>query len=147
MKPVRVLVADDNEDHLYFIERALNQIEGDLQIDTVQDGVEVMDYLNRRGDYSGKERPHLILLDLRMPRRDGIEVLEELKADPKLRKIPVCVLTSSDRPEDIEAAYARGGNSYVVKPSDLKGILEELQIVGDYWAKTATLPEPPNGAD
>jgi CheY-like chemotaxis protein len=145
MKPVRVLVADDNEDHLYFIERALNQIEGDLQIDTVQDGVEVMDYLNRRGTYEAKERPHLILLDLRMPRRDGIEVLEELKADPVLRTIPVCVLTSSDRPEDIAAAYARGGNSYVVKPSDLKGILEELQIVGDYWAKTATLPEPPNG--
>jgi CheY-like chemotaxis protein len=62
-----------------------------------------------------------------------------------LRTIPVCVLTSSDRPEDIAAAYAGGGNSYVVKPSDLKGILEELQIVGDYWAKTATLPEPPNG--
>lgn len=145
MKPVRVLVADDNEDHLFFIERALNQIEGELHVETVQDGVEVMDYLNRRGDFAGKERPHLILLDLRMPRRDGIEVLEELKADPKLRKIPVCVLTSSDRPEDIEAAYSRGGNSYVVKPSDLKGILEELQIVGDYWARTATLPEPPNG--
>lgn len=145
MKPVRVLVADDNEDHLFFIERALGQIEGDLQVDTVQDGVEVMDYLHRRGDFADKERPHLILLDLRMPRRDGIEVLEELKADPKFRKIPVCVLTSSDRPEDIEAAYNSGGNSYVVKPSDLKGILEELQIVGDYWAKTATLPEPPNG--
>jgi CheY-like chemotaxis protein len=140
-----VLVAEDNEDHRFFIKRALGGVRGvDLDVVTVSDGEEALEYLQRRGRYGAQTpRPHMVLLDLRMPRRNGLEVLEVVKADPELRKIPVCVLTSSDRPEDIDEAYLRGTNSYVIKSSDLDGIRRELQNVSEYWTSTVTLPEPP----
>lgn len=144
MKPVRVLVADDNEDHRFFIQRALKGVRGvELEVDTVVDGEEALDYLKQRGRFADQPRPHMVLLDLRMPRRNGLEVLEVVKQDPELRKIPICVLTSSDRPEDVEEAYLRGTNSYVIKSSDIEGIRRELQTVSEYWTATAALPEPP----
>jgi CheY-like chemotaxis protein len=144
VKPVRVLVADDNEDHRFFIQRALKGVQGvELEVDTVVDGEEALDYLEQRGRFVGQPRPHMVLLDLRMPRRNGLEVLEVVKQDPDLRKIPICVLTSSDRPEDVEEAYLRGTNSYVIKSSDIEGIRRELQTVSEYWTATAALPEPP----
>jgi CheY-like chemotaxis protein len=140
-----VLVAEDNEDHRFFIKRALDGVRSvDLDVVTVSDGEEALEYLQRRGRYSTETpRPHMVLLDLRMPRRNGLEVLEVVKADPELRKIPICVLSSSDRPEDIDEAYLRGTNSYVIKSSDLDGIRRELQNVSEYWTSTVTLPEPP----
>lgn len=144
MKSIRVLVAEDNEDHLFFIVRALRDVNGvSLEVDAVRDGEEALDFLERRGEHAGKPRPHMILLDLKMPRRSGLEVLERIKSDPELRSIPVCMLTSSDRAEDIEAAYDRGSNSYVVKSPDPAGIRRELQSVKAFWTTTAALPDPP----
>lgn len=141
---VRVLVAEDNEDHLFFITRALREASGDqLVVESVTDGADALDFVYRRGQFSGRRRPHLILLDLKMPRVDGLQVLEQLKGDPELRSIPIAVLSSSDRREDVEESYRRGSNTYIVKPTSYALMREWLQTVNDFWTEVATLPEPP----
>lgn len=145
-KPVRrVLVAEDNEDHLYLTVRALRDWanEAVLEVDAVSDGEQLLDFLFRRGGYADRARPHVILLDIKMPKVDGLEALERLKSDPDLRRIPVVILTSSDRSEDIDRAYHLGSNSYVTKQGTVGGMREGLQDVAHYWMDTATLPEPP----
>jgi CheY-like chemotaxis protein len=144
MSRLRILVAEDNEDHLFFITRALKEAShGNLEIESVTDGAQVLDYIHQRGKYADRLRPHLILLDLKMPKVDGLGVLSELKSDPSLRRIPVAVLTSSDRPEDVTATYERGGNTYIVKPNSFADLREWLQAVNDFWTEVAVLPEPP----
>jgi CheY-like chemotaxis protein len=143
MRSVRVLVAEDNEDHLFLTTRALEDSNGevDLHVQGVRDGAEALDFFYRRGKYEDAPRPHLVLLDLKMPKVNGLEVLERVKDDPDLRSIPIVVLTSSDRPEDVEAAYQRGTNSYVTKPVSPSGIREGLRRIADYWIHLAALPE------
>ena len=144
-KVTRVLVADDNDDHLFFTTRALRDVYGpQVEVDTVSDGEEAIDYLERRGRYRAQPRPHLMLLDLKMPKVDGLQVLDHVKSDPELRVIPVIVLTSSDRTEDINATYSSGGNSYVTKPTNSSGLREGLRNVASYWIGQAQLPEPPS---
>jgi CheY-like chemotaxis protein len=141
---VRVLVAEDNEDHRFLITRALEAIEGiDLVIDEVQDGAEALDYLYRRGGYEDRPRPHLMLLDLKMPRVQGLEVLDVVKNDPALRSIPIAVLTSSDQQEDIDASYQAGTNTYLQKRPMFGDLREKLQAMGEFWTQVALLPEPP----
>ena len=144
--PVRVLVADDNEDQLFLTIRALRDVEGvSIEVEAVREGVEALDFVYRRGDYANRPRPHLILLDLKMPKMDGLEVLERLKGDPELRSIPVVVLTSSERPEDVDATYRVGGNSYIAKPSNVGWFRSSMRDLSDYWMTLASLPEPPTG--
>jgi two-component system response regulator len=137
MTTLRVLVADDNEDHLFLTVRALQEVpDVQLDIETATDGEEALDAV------FGERPPNLILLDIKMPKLNGLEVLERLKADDRLRKIPVVVLTSSERPEDVDATNRLGGNSYVTKPSTGAGLREGLRRVSSYWTALATLPEP-----
>ena len=144
MRSVRVLLAEDNEDHLFLITRALRDVAGArVEVEAVRDGEETLQYVNRAGRFEGKERPHLILLDLKMPKVGGLEVIERLKSDPQLRSIPIIVLTSSDRQEDVDRAYKLGGNSYVVKPVTLKGLRAGLNGISNYWSEIALLPQPP----
>lgn len=142
--PVRVLVAEDNEDHRFLTVRALRQAGGDaVAVEEVHDGEQALDFLYRRGGYGDRERPHLIVLDLRMPRVNGFEVLAQVKADVDLRSIPVVVLTSSDLPEDVSRAYELGTNSFVTKPSGA-AVLDGLMAVGEYWlGDTTSLPDAP----
>lgn len=138
---VRVLVAEDNEDHLFLTVRALQDVEGvHLEVEAVRDGEQALDFIHRRGRFEGKQLPHLILLDIKMPRVSGLEVLAELKQDPRLRTIPVVVLSSSDRSEDIDATYRLGGNSYVTKPSGVNGLRDGIRELTDYWMSLASLP-------
>lgn len=142
MKQVRVLVADDNEDHLFLTVRALREVDGvHLEIETVRNGEEALDYMHRRGEYAGKALPHLVLLDIKMPKVDGLQVLKELKETPELRAIPTVVLSSSERPEDVDATYRLGGNSYVTKPSNSSGMREGLRRLGAYWAGVVSFPQ------
>lgn len=144
MSRLRILVAEDNEDHLFFITKALEEAsDGELEIHAVSDGAAVLDYVHQRGEYATTPRPHMILLDLKMPKVDGLGVLEEIKGDPELRRIPIAVLTSSDRPEDVTASYEQGGNTYIVKPSSFTDLRAWLQAVNDFWTEVAVLPEPP----
>ena len=134
MTAVRVLVADDNEDHRFLTIRALRDLPGvELEIETAADGEEALQAVRA-------QRPDLVLLDLKMPKVDGLGVLREIKGTPELRSIPTVVLTSSDRPEDVQATYDLGGNSFVTKPSTAAGLREGLRMLGEYWTGLSRLP-------
>ena len=141
MRQLRVLVAEDNEDHRFLTMRALRDVEGvKIDVDGVPNGEEALAYVQRQGEYAGKPLPHVIFLDLRMPKLGGLEVLERLKSDPELAMIPVVVLTSSDRGEDVDATYRLGGNSYVTKGSVGSDLRSGLRQVADYWALSSRVP-------
>lgn len=141
MRQLRVLVAEDNEDHRFLTMRALRDVEGvKIDVDGVPNGEEALAYVHRQGEYADKALPHVIFLDLRMPKLGGLEVLERLKSDPELSLIPVVVLTSSDRAEDVDATYRLGGNSYVTKPGAGRDLRAGLRQVADYWAVNSIVP-------
>ena len=141
MKQVRVLVAEDNEDHRFLTMRALRDVEGvDIDVDGVRDGEEALAYVYRQGQYAEKSRPHVIFLDLRMPKIGGLEVLQRIKSDDELSCIPVVVLTSSDREEDVDTAYRLGSNSYVIKRGVGGSMHGSLREVVDYWISASVLP-------
>ena len=142
-KTISILLAEDDPDDRYLIGEALeeNLVTNELYI--VEDGEELLDYLYQRGKYNDKEkwpRPGLILLDLNMPRKDGREVLGEIKADPELRRIPIVVLTTSHAEEDITRTYDLGISGYVTKPSSFSGLLETIKAIGEYWLEIVELP-------
>lgn len=144
-EPLRILVAEDNEDHLFLTIRALHGIDGvSIEVDAVRDGQEALDYLYRRGRFAGTPRPNLILLDVKMPKVGGLEVLERIKTDAELRSIPVVVLSSSERREDVDMTYQLGGNSYVPKRSGPSGLREGIGQLSAYWTSLAALPTPPD---
>ena len=134
MNEVRVLIAEDNADHLYLATHALRSIPGvRMEVATVRDGEEALEYLHGEGPHADRSLPHLVLLDLSMPRKGGLDVLREVKHDAALSHIPVVVLTSSNRPEDINAAYDLGANCYVQKSQGLSSL-------ASFWTTTADLP-------
>lgn len=141
--PVTILMADDDPDDCLLAREALaeSRLANDLHF--VSDGEELMDYLYQRGKYSvpgSAPRPSLILLDLNMPKKDGREVLNELKSDPHLRQIPVLVLTTSQAEEDILRSYYLGANSYITKPVTFSSLIEVMQTLSKYWFEIVELP-------
>jgi CheY-like chemotaxis protein len=136
------MAEDDPEDRLLTEEGfEESHLANDLRF--VEDGEELIDYLYRRGrfaDPATSPRPGLILLDLNMPRKDGREALEEIKADPDLRSIPIVVLTTSKAEEDILRTYNLGANSYITKPVTFGGLVDILKTVGTYWFEIVELP-------
>ena len=135
MRHIRVLDAEDNEDHLFLTTLALqSRADVDVEVIAVRDGMEAIEYLTGDGTTPpADDPPDLVLLDLSMPRRSGLQVLADIKHDERLQSVPVVVLTSSDQPDDIRQSYDLGANSYVTKSGDLS------QLV-DYWIRTACLP-------
>ena len=136
-------MADDDDEDCLLVRDALtlNVIPHDLR--TVADGVELLDYLDRRGKYEDRRqspRPDLILLDLNMPRKDGREVLGELKADRRWRQIPVVVLTTSTSDDDVSFSYRTGASSYIAKPSTYQAWVELVRTLHKYWFELAQLP-------
>ncbi|HEY9614121.1 response regulator [Allocoleopsis sp.] len=141
--PVTILMADDDPDDCMLAREALAESRFANDLHFVSDGEELMDYLYRRGKYSAPgsaPRPGLILLDLNMPKKDGREVLRELKADPHLRQIPVLVLTTSKAEEDIYCSYYLGANSYITKPVTFSSLIEVMQTLSKYWFEIVELP-------
>ena len=137
-----VLLAEDDADHAFFTTRAFREAHGDrVEMRTVADGEQLLDYLHQRGDFVDAPRPHLIVLDLKMPKKGGLEVLAELHEQAELRVIPVVVLSSSNRREDVNASYERGANSYVTKPASLAGLRQGVSELARYWMDVAQLPE------
>lgn len=142
-KTITILMADDDEDDRMFAQDALVEARLANHIDFVEDGEELMDYLRHRGKYdngNGPRRPGLILLDLNMPRKDGREALKEIKADPKLRQIPVVVLTTSKAQEDIFRTYDLGVSSFITKPVSFEGLVDIMKTLSKYWFEIVTLP-------
>ena len=138
-----ILIADDDEDDCMLAQEALAESRLAKAARIVRDGEELMDYLYNRGQYTDKKlapRPDLILLDLNMPRKDGREALREIKADSKLRSIPIIVLTTSKAEEDIYRSYDLGANSFIIKPMTFSSLVEVMRTIGKYWLETVELP-------
>ena len=139
-RPVSVLVVEDNESDAELVADGLGGVHGPVDLRVVKDGREALEHLRRAGPEDPDDRPDLVLLDLNLPRKDGREVLAEVKADPALSEIPVIVLTTSSAPRDIEFAYRHHANSYVRKPLGMDRLVEAAAAIRDFWMKTATLP-------
>ena len=140
----RILMVEDDPRDVELTLTALEQYNLANEVVVVGDGEEALDYLYQRGSYANDaptERPSLILLDLNLPGTDGREVLEQLKADQKLRDIPVVVLTTSSDPRDVHASYRAGANSYIQKPIDRDGLYNAIRQLKDYWFDVVLLPE------
>ncbi|HEX9625352.1 MAG TPA: response regulator [Acidiferrobacterales bacterium] len=134
--PLRILLVEDNDAHTKLILRAFREDRLANPIDCVQDGEQALDFLFRRGPYAdpaSSPRPDLILLDLKLPKVDGIEVLKQVKADPVLRVIPVVVLTSSNADNDLRECYANFANSFLSKPVDFEKFHKMVQELDLYW--------------
>jgi two-component system response regulator len=143
VKPVIFLMADDDPDDRLLIKEAFQESLVSNSIYFVEDGVQLLDYLRRQDKYANPDEaptPDLILLDLNMPRKDGREALAEIKSDPRLRYIPVVVLTTSKAEEDIMRSYDIGAASYITKPVTFEGLVEAIKGLGQYWVQIVRLP-------
>ena len=135
-RPMTILLVEDNPDHAELVKRNLEDFQVANHINHVEDGEAALDYVYRRGTYSDHKkfpRPDLILLDLRLPRIDGLEVLKQIKRDLTLQAIPVVVLTTSDAEKDLAQAYEYHANSYVTKPVNFENFSRLLRDLGYYW--------------
>jgi CheY-like chemotaxis protein len=147
MSPKRILLVDDSPRDTEMTLDALQQYHLANEVTTLRDGAEALDYMYRRGEYAtrGPAEPAVILLDLKMPRVDGIEVLRQLKADPKFKIIPIVVMTSSREDQDLHKCYELGVNAYVVKPLDFHEFIEAIRTLGAFWA--VLNESPPKGSN
>ena len=135
-----ILLVDDNPADLDLTIDALAQSSWPSHVSSVSDGAEAIAYLRREGKYSGAARPHLVLLDLNLPRKDGRSVLADVKTDPTLRRIPVVIFSTSQAAKDIERSYELGANSYVSKPHTLAEWVSTVKLLKDFWIGCACLP-------
>ena len=142
-KSIMILMAEDDADDRLLVKDALAESRVLNELRFVGDGEELLQYLRREGRYSdpaSSPRPGLILLDLNMPRKDGREALQEIKADPALRRIPVVVMTTSKAEEDIFRSYDTGASSYITKPVTFDRLVELMKTLGYYWIEFVELP-------
>lgn len=139
-KIFHVLVVEDNPADASLIMRFLASGQKPMKVQVVEDGLEAIEYLERTGQYESAPRPDIVLLDLNLPRKDGWEVLGEVKSKPQFRNIPVLVMTTSSAERDVEKAYALNANSFMVKPSDLTRFQTLLKAVEMYWMDAVELP-------
>ena len=144
-KPVEILLIEDSPGDVRLTMEALKEAKVLNNLSVVGDGTEAMAFLKREGAHAKAPRPDVILLDLNLPKKDGREVLAEIKADPNLRRIPVVVLTTSRDEEDIFRAYDLHANCYITKPVDFKQFLGVVQSIEDFWLTVVKLPH--NGSD
>ncbi len=137
----QILLVEDNSGDQRLTLEALRNSSGAVHLNIVQDGVEAMAFLHKEGKYADAPRPTLIILDLNLPRKDGREVLAEIKRDPELRRIPVVVLTTSKAEEDINKSYDYHANCYITKPVDLDRFFAVVKGIEDFWLKMVELPQ------
>jgi CheY-like chemotaxis protein len=145
MKPLkRILLVEDNLQDVDLTLAALGEHNLANEVIVARDGAEALDYLHGRGAFAGHENglPAVMLLDIKMPRVDGLEVLRQMKSDPALKEVPVVMLTSSREEPDLAKSYALGANAYVVKPVDFQQFFAAVEQVGAFWA---VLNQPPPG--
>ena len=142
-RPVEILLVEDNPGDERLTREALKEGKVYSNLHWVKDGVEAMEFLRRQGKYQDVPRPDIILLDLNLPKKDGREVLQDIKNDPELKRIPVVVLTTSKAEEDVLRTYNLHANCYVTKPVDLEKFIVVVKSIDVFWLTVATLP--PNG--
>lgn len=139
-RTIEILLVDDNVGDVVLTKEALSAAGFQNRVSIARDGCEALDFLRRSGVFSTAPRPDLVLLDINMPRKNGCEVLEEIRCDPALRLIPVVIFTSSESQEDIRRAYELGANCYVTKPVDLDEMDRVVKAITHFWLTIAKLP-------
>jgi len=139
-RPIEILLVEDSPSDTDLTVEALAAAKVCNRLSTVEDGVQAMEFLRREGDYAQAPRPDLILLDLNLPRKDGREVLAELRADRNLTTIPVVVLTTSQAEKDVQRAYALHANCYIAKPVDFQQFIEVVRAIEGFWLTVVKLP-------
>ncbi|MCL5099056.1 MAG: response regulator [Candidatus Omnitrophica bacterium] len=140
-RPIEILLVEDSPSDAELTIEALKEAKVFNRLSLVEDGVEAMAFLRRQGPYANAPQPDLIMLDLNLPRKDGREVLAELKADPDLRQIPVVVLTTSKAEQDVLRAYELHANCYITKPVDFRQFMSVVKAIEDFWLTVVTLPQ------
>ncbi|MCE5267723.1 MAG: response regulator [Planctomycetaceae bacterium] len=141
VRPIELLLVEDSEPDVRLTIEALREAKVKNRLWVVEDGVEAMAFLRQQGRHADVPRPDLILLDLNLPRKDGREVLKEVKDDPLLRRIPVVILTTSRSEEDVLRAYDLHANCYITKPVDFSRFLEVVKSIEDFWLTVVKLPD------
>lgn len=139
-KPIKIMLVEDNPGDIRLTVEALKESKVKNTLSVVQDGVEALAFLKREGKYASAERPDIIFLDLNLPRKNGREVLAEIKADNILKRIPVVILTTSAAEQDILKTYELHANCYVTKPVDLEKFIEVVKSIEDFWFTIVRLP-------
>jgi CheY-like chemotaxis protein len=140
VRPIEILLIEDNPGDVELTQEALQDAKVRNNLSVVGDGERALAYLRRQGEYATADRPDLILLDLNLPRKDGREVLAEIKRDPALKRIPVVILTISEAEQDIIRSYDLNANCYVTKPLDLDQFLHVVRSIEDFWLVIVKLP-------
>lgn len=139
-RPIEILLVEDSPSDAELTVEALKEGKVSNHLNVVEDGVLAMEFLRRQGRFSQAPRPDLILLDLNLPRKDGREVLVELRRDPNLKRIPVVVLTTSTAEKDVLHAYDLSANCYISKPVDFKQFIDVVRSIEHFWLTVVTLP-------
>jgi chemotaxis family two-component system response regulator Rcp1 len=143
MAAFEILLVEDSPGDVRLTREALKDAKMHINLHVASDGIEAMAFLNREGEYADVRRPDLILLDLNLPRKDGREVLEEIKESPSLKSIPVVILTTSASEEDVLRSYLLHANCYISKPVDLDGFLKVVKSIDNFWLSIVKLPQEP----
>lgn len=138
-KKPRILLVEDNPGDIRLTQEALKESNIEIHLDVVTDGEQAIDFLLKRNRFADSVRPHIILLDLNLPKKNGIEVLKEIKINDSLKKIPVIVLTTSDADHDISKAYSLHANCYILKPVDFDDFARVIKLVETFWFNTVQL--------
>ena len=141
-KPIVILLVEDEPGDAYLTKEALKSAKIINRVHLVEDGVEAMAFLHRESPYTEAPRPDLILLDLNLPRKDGRQVLAEIKGDPHLSSIPIIVLTTSNADEDVLQSYNLHANCYITKPVDLEQFMQVIKATQEFWLSIVKLPPP-----
>ena len=139
-RPVEVLLVEDDPGDVMMTREAFQDYKLQNQLHVVSDGAEAMEFLRQEGEYAGRPRPDLVLLDLNLPRMDGRQVLEAIKSDPELASIPVVVLTTSENEDDVLRSYSLHANAYVTKPVDFARFIEVIRQIDDFFVTVVRLP-------
>ena len=135
----RILLVEDNPGDIRLTQEALKESNIEILLDVVSDGEQAIDFLFKKNKFADAIRPHIILLDLNLPKKNGIEVLKEIKANDSLKKIPVIVLTTSDADHDITKAYSLHANCYILKPVDFDDFAKVIKLIEIFWFNTGQL--------
>ena len=135
----RILLIEDNPGDIRLTQEALKESQTEIHLDVVSDGEQALDFLMKRNKYVTANRPHIILLDLNLPRKNGIEVLKEVKVNDSLKRIPIIVLTTSDADHDISKAYNLHANCYILKPVDFDDFAKVIKLIETFWFNTVQL--------
>ncbi len=138
--PVHILLVEDNPGDVLLTREAFKEGHYFPKLSVVEDGEEAIQFLRRRGAYTGAQRPDLILLDLNLPRKDGRELLAEVKEDADLRQIPIIVLTTSDAEQDVRRAYKLHANCYLTKPLEMETFIRKIRSIEEFWFSVVRLP-------